>query len=139
MLHDNLLHYRKMLRLSQEETAERVGVSRQAYAKWEAGDTVPELKFCTMLANLFGVTLDGLVADRNVIRDGPPGKHILGTVIPDENGRITLPPDALRMAGIVPGERLLLLADEKQGLALVSYNTYKYFAGRVLAAENEEL
>ena len=63
MLKENLIMLRSIHGYSQEQIAEKINISRQAYAKWEAGDTVPELKFCTMLANLFGVTLDGLVAD----------------------------------------------------------------------------
>ncbi len=38
MLKDNLIVLRNTLGLSQEEVAERVGISRQAYAKWEKGD-----------------------------------------------------------------------------------------------------
>ena len=139
MLHDNLLQYRKILRLSQEEIAAWVGVSRQAYAKWESGDTVPELKYCSALASFFGITLDELVADRDLAVDGPPGKHILGVVVPDANGMIRLPPQALRLLGIAPGERILLLGDENQGLAVVPYDVYKYFAGRILEAGNEEV
>ena len=138
MLHDNLFHYRKMLRLSQEEMAERVGVSRQAYAKWESGDTVPELRYCTVLANLFDITLDELVSARDQVQNGPPGKHVLGVVVPDENGMIRLPVRALHLVGVGPGERLLLLADEKQGLALVSYSTYRNFASEILKIETEE-
>ena len=138
MLHDNLFHYRKMLRLSQEEMAERVGVSRQAYAKWESGDTVPELRYCTVLANLFDITLDELVSARDQVQNGPPGKHVLGVVVPDENGMIRLPARALHLVGIGPGERLLLLADEKQGLALVSYSMYRNFASEILKIETEE-
>ena len=138
MLHDNLFHYRKMLRLSQEEMAERVGVSRQAYAKWESGDTVPELRYCTVLANLFDITLDELVSARDQVQNGPPGKHVLGVVVPDENGMIRLPVRALHLVGVGPGERLLLLADEKQGLALVSYSMYRNFASEILKIETEE-
>ena len=35
MLKDNLVMLRNTLGLSQEEVAERIGISRQAYAKWE--------------------------------------------------------------------------------------------------------
>ena len=36
-LHEKILYYRKHARLSQEELAARVGVSRQAVSKWELG------------------------------------------------------------------------------------------------------
>lgn len=37
MLKDNLIGLRNSLGLSQEEVAEKIGISRQAYAKWEKG------------------------------------------------------------------------------------------------------
>ena len=47
--------------LSQEEVAERIGVSRQAVAKWETGATTPDLENSIALAEFYGVTLDDLV------------------------------------------------------------------------------
>ena len=127
-----------MLRLSQEEIAERLNVSRQAYAKWESGATTPELKYCRMLADLFDITLDALVEDRNLPEDGPPGKYIVGVVTIDENRCIRLPEKALQICSMTPGDRLLLLADVKQGLALVPYSTYREFARRILQMQEGE-
>lgn len=134
MLHENLLQYRKMLRLSQEEIAERLGVSRQAYAKWEAGSTTPELKYCRMLAALFEITLDALVEERDLRRDGPPGKYVLGVVAVDNTDCIRLPEKAMLLFGLRPGDRLLLLGDEKQGLAMVPYSMYEQFAQTIIDA-----
>lgn len=138
MLHDNLLHFRKMLRVSQEEMAGRLEVSRQTYAKWESGDTTPELKYCITLAQIFGITLDELVSDRDLLIEGPPGKYILGVVEPDAQGRIVLPEKAMHLFGICPGDKLLLLADKNEGMALVSYELYARFAKRILETENGE-
>lgn len=52
--------------LSQEELAERLGVSRQAISKWELDKTVPEVKYIVALSGLFGVTTDAL------LKDAPP-------------------------------------------------------------------
>ena len=41
MLKENLVMLRRMHGFSQEEIAERIGISRQAYAKWESGATIP--------------------------------------------------------------------------------------------------
>ena len=60
MFQDNLLQMRKMKGFTQEEIAEKVGVTRQAVAKWEAGETVPDLDKCKMLAEVFEVSLDDL-------------------------------------------------------------------------------
>lgn len=53
--------YRTARRLSQEEVAERLAVSRQAVSKWETDRAVPELDKLVALSDLFGVTLDQLV------------------------------------------------------------------------------
>lgn len=40
MLNENLLTLRKLHKLSQEDVAEKIGVSRQAVVKWENGDSL---------------------------------------------------------------------------------------------------
>ena len=61
MLQDNLMMLRNIHRYSQEQIAEKVGVSRQAYAKWENGASVPDIEKCERLAAVYGVTIDSLV------------------------------------------------------------------------------
>ena len=61
MISENLLALRKMKKLSQEQVAEAAGVSRQAYTRWEKGETVPDIKSCAALADYFAVSLDELV------------------------------------------------------------------------------
>ena len=134
ILHENLLQYRKMLRLSQEEIADRLGVSRQTYAKWETGATTPELKYCRMLANLFEISLDALVEKRDLHREGPPGKYVLGVVTVDKNNCIPLTEKAMLLFGLAPGDRLLLLADENRGMAMVPYSMYEHFARTIIDA-----
>lgn len=46
----NLTTLRQLNKFSQEEVAERIGVSRQAVAKWEAGQSVPDILNCDALA-----------------------------------------------------------------------------------------
>ena len=60
MFKDNLIQLRKYKRLTQEDLAERLGVTRQAIAKWEVGETVPDLDKCKKLAEIFEVSLDDL-------------------------------------------------------------------------------
>lgn len=50
MLRDNLIMLRNINGYSQEQIAEKVGISRQAYAKWESGATVPDIEKCQKLA-----------------------------------------------------------------------------------------
>ena len=57
----NLQKYRKLRHRSQEERAEKLQVTRQAVAKWESGANYPDILNLTMLAGLFGVTVDALI------------------------------------------------------------------------------
>ncbi|MDE6841813.1 MAG: helix-turn-helix domain-containing protein, partial [Oscillospiraceae bacterium] len=62
-LNEKILYYRKAAKLSQEELAARVGVSRQAVSKWELGDATPEVDKLLALARAFGVTTDELLSE----------------------------------------------------------------------------
>ena len=61
MISMNLRKLRKRNKYTQEEIADKIGVSRQAVAKWERGETVPDISNCLALAELYEVTLDDLV------------------------------------------------------------------------------
>ena len=50
MFKDNLAQMRKVLQLTQEDVAEKLGVTRQSVAKWESGESVPDLDKCKQLA-----------------------------------------------------------------------------------------
>jgi len=62
-LSEKILYYRKAAKLSQEELAAQVGVSRQAVSKWELGESTPEVDKLLALARAFGVTTDELLSD----------------------------------------------------------------------------
>ncbi len=62
-LNEKILYYRKAAKLSQEELAVLVGVSRQAVSKWELGDATPEVDKLLALAHTFGVTTDELLSE----------------------------------------------------------------------------
>ena len=49
--------------MSQEELAERLGISRQSVSKWESGQSVPDLKKLIILSDIYNVTIDNLVKD----------------------------------------------------------------------------
>lgn len=61
ILQTRIAELRKALDLSQERLAERIGVSRQAVAKWESGETQPELEHLIRLGKLFSVSIDSLL------------------------------------------------------------------------------
>ena len=52
---------RKYSGLTQEEVAERLGVSRQTISKWELDETLPDIRQSKRLAELYHVSLDELV------------------------------------------------------------------------------
>ncbi len=56
-----LMMLRKEHGLSQEELAERIGVSRQAVSKWERAESSPDLDNMVLLAKLYNVSLDALL------------------------------------------------------------------------------
>lgn len=60
-LGNNLFNARKKCGLSQEEVAERLGVSRQTISKWELDETLPDICQSKRLANLYGLSLDELI------------------------------------------------------------------------------
>ena len=81
---DNLITLRKMKNMTQEDIADIVGVSRQSVAKWETGETVPDLDKCKKLAEIFEVSLDDLANYKSEDSMGmplpPKGKHLFGMV-----------------------------------------------------------
>ena len=58
---NKILELRKKNNITQEELAEKVGVSRQTISKWELGETAPDLKQSKELSKIFNVSLDELV------------------------------------------------------------------------------
>lgn len=58
---NKIAQLRKDKGITQEELAEKIGVSRQAVAKWEAGQSVPEITTLIQIADCFEVSLDLLV------------------------------------------------------------------------------
>lgn len=121
----NLSMLRQVNRYSQEEVAEQIGVSRQAVAKWETGETIPDILNCDALARLYDVELDDLIhhdPDKTNISIAPKGKHLFGTVRVGERGQIVLPKQARDLFKIKSGDLLVVLGDESlehPGLALM--------------------
>lgn len=60
-LGNNLFHARKKCGLSQEDVAEKLGVSRQTVSKWETDETVPDIRQSKRMAVLYKMSLDDLI------------------------------------------------------------------------------
>lgn len=129
MLKDNLIMLRNIHGFSQEQIAEKIDISRQAYAKWESGATVPDVEKCSRLAQVYGVSLDSLIKEERVEGIGavpppPAGKSIWGTVTVNDRGQIVIPKAARDKFGVAAGDRLIVVADER-GIALLPAETFE--------------
>ena len=76
--HERLKEYRKKMRLTQVELAEKLYVSRSAVAKWESGLGLPSDDSLNEIAKLFGVNREELIADRET-----------ETIIVEKNGKLS--------------------------------------------------
>lgn len=74
MIAENIVALRRREKISQEKLAEAVGVSRQTIAKWEAGESVPDVIYSSQLADFFDISLDDLV-------------HVEGSINPSSGKR----------------------------------------------------
>lgn len=109
--------YRKKNGYTQDEIAEKLGVSRQAVAKWERGESVPDIESVVMLAGIFGVTVDVLIKSTGSVGNGQ--QYMFGLAKLNDKGQITLPIECRRVFGIEPGDLILVLGDTDKGIALV--------------------
>lgn len=80
---NRLLEYRRANGYSQEELAEKLGVSRQAVSKWERAEASPDTDNLIALAALYGVTIDELINGN----DSPTGSKADGEGADASEGR----------------------------------------------------
>ena len=118
--------------MTQESLAEQVGVTRQAIAKCEAGETLPDLEKCRLIAKTFDVTLDDLANYEQAEHYGlplpPKGKHLFGVVTVGDKGQIVIPAKARKLFSIQTGDQLVVLGDETQGIALLKSEHFLHMA-----------
>lgn len=118
--YDNLKMFRKKSGYTQEEIAEKLGVTRQAVAKWERGETSPDVEYCIMLAELYGTSVDALLCSSYIHSHEEDGKHAFGVVKVNDKGQITLPKKCREVFGINAGDALLVLGEENRGIAIIN-------------------
>lgn len=111
--------YRTESGMTQEDLAEKLGVSRQAVAKWERGESIPDIDSCIKLADIYGTTVDLLVRSIGTQAHTGDGKHIFGLSRVNAKGQLTLPASCRKVFGIKPGDTMLILGDENKGVAIV--------------------
>ena len=74
ILADKIIEERKKNGWSQEELANKLGVSRQAVSKWESAGSIPDLQRILQMSELFGVTTDYLLKDE--IEEEPLNEYV---------------------------------------------------------------
>lgn len=133
-----LKRYRTQSGLTQEELAEKVGVSRQAVAKWERGESVPDIDSCMKLADIYGTTVDMLVRSFGKQEHTGDGKHIFGLSRVNSKGQVTLPSSCRKVFDIKPGDVMLVLGDEeKGGIAMVKMGGFMDDLGKLIHKDKE--
>lgn len=141
MLNTNLKRLRKIHQYTQEDLAEKLNISRQSVAKWESGESTPDIDSCIKLAKLYNVKLDDLVnhsEEKTGIIIPPKGKFFFGAVIVGEGGQIVIPKEARDIFNINTGDKLLILGDEERGLGIVHQRDLVNFIGHMGVTDKEE-
>lgn len=77
----NLLTLRKEKNWTQDEVAEKLGVSAQAVSKWETGASCPDISLLPVISDLYGVLVDDLLRDEEERRKR---KESVMTYVPEE-------------------------------------------------------
>ena len=138
-LNEKIAWYRREKKLSQEELAARVGVSRQAVSKWELGESAPDTGKLLALSQALGVTADHLLNDaEGPEQDAPPPppspqtpsqppQDILGSNLPGCIGKM------VRRWGWLAG---IYLALQGAGVTLVGLIA-RWGFGSMFAASNQ--
>lgn len=125
MISKNLKYLRDKHEMTQEQFAEKLEVSRQTVAKWENGESLPDIEKCTQIAMTFKVSLDALALfsldeQGESQSNESSGKYVFGIVKVGERGQVVIPKHAREVYGIKPGDRLLSVGDEK-GMAFAKF------------------
>jgi DNA-binding XRE family transcriptional regulator len=111
-----------------EALAEIISVSRQTIAKWESGESFPDIMNCMKLATLYKITLDELVykplSEAKAGEFSSDKNKICGILKIDENGVINLPESLMEMFDMKTGDKVLLLADRREGIAIVKCSQF---------------
>ena len=132
MISSNIRFLRNREGLSQEAFAERFGVSRQSVAKWENGESAPDIIKCREIADYYDISIDSLVvlslSEEGIFEDTNEGKYIFGMIKVGERGQIVIPKHAREVFDIKPGDRLMVMGDtHKGGIALAKVSMGSLF------------
>ena len=112
---NKLYELRKQKGFSQEELANRLNVSRQTISKWEVGESTPDMEKLVAISDLFKVSLDELVMDKEPQKAEPSVQVVKSELYSDVKEHVLTEANkqrakkGLKIAGIVFG--IILLVD----------------------------
>ena len=141
MISRNLKTLRKKHQYTQDYIAEKLNVSRQSIAKWENGESTPDIYNCIKIAELFNVDLNALVnhsEEESGVAIPPRGKYFFGSVSVGERGQIVIPKEAREKFNIKSGDKLLILGDEDRGIGIVHERDVLNFVGMMGMAMKDD-
>lgn len=108
-LGENIVRLRTEKRLTQEDLADLLGVSRQSVSKWESDASVPELDKLIHLSEIFGITMDKLVKGKAITDEETPAgeakSRAAEEIPPQSAGSVPAAPSAQR-AEVTKGNRV---------------------------------
>ena len=122
-----LKEVRQSARLTQEQLAEKMNVSRQSVAKWENGESIPDIAKCCELAKIFNMEIEDIasmfIQKYDIGLPHPKNKYLFGVS--------RLPEEALKVFELKNGDDLIVLGDITQGIALLPKKGYNDFISLV--------
>ena len=142
ILADKIVDLRKKNGWSQEELAEKLGVSRQSISKWESAQSVPDMNRVLAMSRLFGVSTDYLLKDELEPDDaapaaeaavpisGPDDLPLRQVSMEDANAYLTAKSEEARL--VAPGVMLCILSPVLL-LGLLGLREYYGFMSEVQA------
>ena len=77
---ENLKMLRKQAGMSQEQLAEKLGVSRQAVTKWETGVGIPDIENIMAISTLFNISIDDLLSNESGSKKLPETEYLYESV-----------------------------------------------------------
>jgi len=108
ILADKIIELRKRQGMSQEELAEKLGVSRQSVSKWEGAQSTPDLNRILQMSEIFGVSTDTLLKDT---------EELSADTVPVQENAETEPP--LRKVSMEEANSFLAVNEKRSKLAAV--------------------
>ena len=117
---ENLKMLRKQAGMSQEQLAEKLGVSRQAVTKWETGAGIPDIENIMAISTLFDISIDDLLSNKSGSKKLPETEYLYESVTEydiDESKRYDM-----KLGG---AKRLVLVGDEGEKIRVsLGSNTF---------------